>query len=139
MDVDDEEYEEGSARQRKKKKRSLIEPHEDARAEAVTLKESYDHLLSNNSFDVSFSSQAPGAADISSSQADNGFVDPFFADGIDLGIGDLGDELAREMGWGVPPTCVAPSFTCRYIHGLQSTCCPCSGHGLWQRPSTDGY
>ncbi|KIY71651.1 hypothetical protein CYLTODRAFT_487083 [Cylindrobasidium torrendii FP15055 ss-10] len=104
MDVDDEEYEEGNARQQKKKKRPTIEPHEDARAEAVTLKESYEHLLSNNSFDVSFSSQAPGAADISSSQADVGFVDPFFADGVDLGIGDLGDELAREMGWGVPPT-----------------------------------
>ncbi len=72
-------------------------------AESCTLKENYEHLLSN-SFDLSFTGAVLfGPQDPSSSQAEGFQEDPFFSDGMDLG-GELGDELARELGegWGVP-------------------------------------
>lgn len=77
---------------------------EAARKEAHTLEEHHEHLLSA-SFDLSFDKAAPG--DISSSQAAGRFDDLFaFSDGLDLGepFGDgLGDDLARELGWGASP------------------------------------
>ena len=74
-----------------------------------TLNENLEQVLSG-SFDVSFLGSASGM-DPSSSQIDgafgfDGFDDnPFIVDdGIDLG-GDIGDELAKELGegWGGTP------------------------------------
>lgn len=71
------------------------------------LNESHDHLLSG-SFDLTFTRD--GGLLPSSSQFDEGFGfafdDNFFSasDGLDLG-GEIGDELARELGegWGASP------------------------------------
>lgn len=102
----DDDYDPKHAHVKKAGKNKANEPQEDVRANACTLKEHHDHLLSN-SFDLSFSaSQIPlgGGQDTSSSQAEGFLNDPFFSDGLDLG-GDMGDELARELGegWGAPP------------------------------------
>lgn len=96
---------EGRARRtRQGKVKEPVAVVEDVRAaESCTLRENYEHLLSN-SFDLSFTAAAPpGTQDPSSSQAEGFLDDPFFSDGMDLG-GDLGDELAKELGegWGLP-------------------------------------
>lgn len=79
---------------------------ENPRANAHTLNEDLSHLLSG-SFDASFS-QDPhsGFADPFSSQGDVfGFNDNLLGapHDLDLTIGDIGDELARELGegWGM--------------------------------------
>ncbi|KAF9044550.1 hypothetical protein BDZ89DRAFT_1059027 [Hymenopellis radicata] len=102
----DEDPDDVDARSKKTRPDKAKEPNavvENMRAaESCTLKENYEHLLSN-SFDLSFTGAVPhGTQDPSSSQAEGFLDDPFF-DGLDLG-GELGDELARELGegWGVP-------------------------------------
>ncbi|KAH9937716.1 Rec8 like protein-domain-containing protein [Fomitopsis serialis] len=78
---------------------------ENIRANLHTLDEYHEHLLSQ-SFDASFSGTGFGAP-MSASQMEAGFAfsDDVFGlqDGMDLG-GDIGDELARELGegWGGP-------------------------------------
>jgi hypothetical protein len=76
---------------------------ETARKETHTLDEHHDHILSA-SYELSFSQPGPlGAEGPSSSQAEAPFGNFFpFSDGLDLGDG-LGDDLARELGWGVSP------------------------------------
>lgn len=65
-----------------------------------TLEEHHEHLLSA-SFEQSFYANDPGG-DISSSQAGPVFENFFaFSDGLEVGEG-IGDELARELGWGSP-------------------------------------
>ncbi len=72
-----------------------------------TLDEHHEHILSA-SYDLSFNGSVHGAGlDLSSSHAEgHGFDNSFFSDGLDagddLGIG-LGDDLARELGWGISP------------------------------------
>ncbi|KAJ8083983.1 R8 protein [Marasmius tenuissimus] len=80
---------------------------EDVRADACTLREHHDHLLSA-SFDLSFQAN-PEGIDPSSSQMEPAFEldDNFFqvSDGLGLCLDDgLADELARELGdgWGAP-------------------------------------
>jgi hypothetical protein len=64
------------------------------------LNENYEHLLAD-SFDVSFI----GAGDNSSSSQNDGFdfsfhgEDPILMPSDDPEIGQLADELARELGW----------------------------------------
>lgn len=73
---------------------------ETVRKETHTLDEHHDHLLSA-SYELSFSqSGLLGAEGLSSSQVEAPFENFFpFSDGLDLGDG-LGDDLARELGWG---------------------------------------
>ncbi|KAI0068210.1 hypothetical protein BV25DRAFT_1911222 [Artomyces pyxidatus] len=106
-DGSDDEY-----GKRKKKGRdgkrapSLLET---ARANLHTLNENLEQMLSG-SFEASFLGSAAGGQDSLSSQPGDGFGfgafddNPFVADD-DLGLGDIGDELARELGegWGSAP------------------------------------
>lgn len=87
----------------KKPKSKKVLPPEEVRAEAVTLKENHEHLLSN-SFDISFSG-SQSLLGLSSSQA-GGMIDDFFGPDDALDLEGFGDELARELGegWGLPPT-----------------------------------
>ncbi|ESK86634.1 rad21 rec8 n terminal domain protein [Moniliophthora roreri MCA 2997] len=105
-DLDDQEFNPHSKRQALKPTSKASVHSEDLRAEACTLKEHHDHLLSQ-SFDLSFQGST-GEMDVSSSQAGPVFMldDNFLlSDGLGLD-GGLGDELARELGegWGAPPT-----------------------------------
>ncbi|KAF8905571.1 Rec8 like protein-domain-containing protein [Gymnopilus junonius] len=72
------------------------------RKEAHTLEENHNHLLSA-SFDLSFTQEGAQAPGVSSSQPDVAF-DNFlpFSDGLDFADG-LGDDFARELGWGLSP------------------------------------
>lgn len=90
-----------------KKKRAKAHPKvvpqvEIVRKEAHTLDENHEYLLSA-SFDLSFTQDAGQAPRTSSSQADVAF-DNFLplSDGLDFADG-LGDDLARELGWGLSP------------------------------------
>ncbi|TEB35062.1 hypothetical protein FA13DRAFT_1788657 [Coprinellus micaceus] len=100
------------------KPKASLGPVEAARKDAHILLEHHEHLLSNtfdlsfgNAGDQSFFAGLPGThgAGGSSSQNEGGGFsfdeNPFqLSDGLDLG-GDgfvLGDELARELGWGSP-------------------------------------
>ena len=111
--VTDEDHEDPDfspcSRNSKRKPKSHIDSQqvEDVRADACTLKEHHDHLLSA-SFDRSFQVNQEGI-DPSSSQVEPGFeFDESFlqmSDGLGLGLDDgLADELARELGdgWGTP-------------------------------------
>lgn len=75
---------------------------ENPRADIHTLNENHDHLLSA-SFDVSLNGS--GALPPTSSQFDEGFgFDDNFFDGLDgMDVGGIGDELAKELGWGGSP------------------------------------
>ncbi|EPT04358.1 hypothetical protein FOMPIDRAFT_1058151 [Fomitopsis schrenkii] len=108
-DDDDDEFN-PSAKKSKGKQKAREKPpsflSENIRANLHTLDEHHDHLLSQ-SFDASFSGTGFGAP-LSASQMEAGFQfsDDVFGmqDGMDLGAGDLGDELAKELGegWAVP-------------------------------------
>ena len=104
-------------------------PSETGRANLHTLDEYHEHLLS-----TSFDANGSFLLDPSSSQIDVGlrfepfgFDDNMFGpgDNLDMGIGDIGDELARELGegWGadIPPA------------ALEYVCCSlsrrCPDHG----------
>ncbi|KAF5312434.1 hypothetical protein D9619_003276 [Psilocybe cf. subviscida] len=78
----------------------LASQTEAVRKEMHTLEEHHEHLLSA-SFEQSCHAGDAGV-DISSSQAEPLFENSFaFSDGLELGEG-IGDELARELGWGSP-------------------------------------
>jgi len=91
----------------KAKARAPSSVMENLRANAHTLDEHHEHLFSG-SFDASFSGAGFGGMVASSSQVDGGFDfgDDLFGlpEGIDFG-GEIGDELAKELGegWGGSP------------------------------------
>ncbi|KAL0581624.1 R8 protein [Marasmius crinis-equi] len=109
-DADDQDFNPRSQKNKNKRKPNSnrdSQQAEDVRADACTLKEHHDHLMSA-SFDLSFQGNPEGGGiDPSSSQIDPAFPldDNFFqmSDGLGLGLDDgLADELARELGdgWG---------------------------------------
>ncbi|PPQ76339.1 hypothetical protein CVT26_008967 [Gymnopilus dilepis] len=91
-----------SEKKKRGKVNKAVPQIETVRKEAHTLDENHDYLLSA-SFDLSFNQDAVQGPMASSSQADATF-DNFlpFSDGLDFGDG-LGDDLARELGWGLSP------------------------------------
>ncbi|KZT65163.1 hypothetical protein DAEQUDRAFT_769100 [Daedalea quercina L-15889] len=98
-----------SAKKAKGKQKAREKPpsllSENIRANLHTLNEHHDHLLSQ-SFDASFSATGFGEL-VSASQMEAGFAfsDDVFGLPGDVGFGgDIGDELARELGegWGDP-------------------------------------
>jgi meiotic recombination protein REC8, fungi type len=101
---DDDDFDPETQKKRRSKASAKVAPGaETARKETHTLDEHYDHLLSA-SYELSFSQPGPpGAEGPSSSQVEVPFENFFpFSDGLDLADG-LGDDLARELGWGVSP------------------------------------
>jgi meiotic recombination protein REC8, fungi type len=73
-----------------------------ARGDTHTLKENHDLILSA-SFDNSFKNEGFGGIAPSSSQFGGFGFDDDFLGGLDnVGVGDIGDELAQELGegWG---------------------------------------
>lgn len=100
----DGDFDPETQNKRRSRAKAKVPPGTDiARKETHTLDEHHDHLLSA-SYELSFSQAGPLDADgPSSSQAERPFENFFpFSDGFDLGDG-LGDDLARELGWGVSP------------------------------------
>ena len=98
---DDDDFDAETQDKKRSKARAKVAPAtETVRKETHTLDEHHDHILSA-SYELSFSQ--PGPDGPSSSQAEVSFENFFpFSDGLDLGDG-LGDDLARELGWGVSP------------------------------------
>ncbi|KAF8807392.1 hypothetical protein BYT27DRAFT_7099303 [Phlegmacium glaucopus] len=104
LEDDDGDFDPETQNKKRSKASAKAAPKaETARKETHTLDEHHDHLLSA-SYEVSFSQLGPPGAECpSSSQVDAPFENFFpFSDGLDLGEG-LGDDLARELGWGVSP------------------------------------
>jgi hypothetical protein len=108
VDIDDDDAFDPN---QKKKKRSKIVSKDIAEPEAVrkethTLEEHHEHLLSA-SYDLSFNGSAHDAGqDPSSSQIAGAGFDNFFSDILEDGGAyglDLGEDLARELGWGISP------------------------------------
>lgn len=107
-DDDDEFNPTRAARKSKGKQRAREKPpsllSENIRANLHTLDEHHDHLFSQ-SFDASFSGTGFGGP-ASQMEAGFQFSDDVFGiqDGMDIGAGDIGDELAKELGegWGAP-------------------------------------
>ncbi|KAF9526495.1 Rec8 like protein-domain-containing protein [Crepidotus variabilis] len=93
-------------KQKKTAKRAAPSLPEQVRKEAHTLEEHHEDILAA-SYDLSFNASGgdpAGGLDPSSSQIGGGFDNFFFSDGIDAGEGlGLGDDLARELGWGFSP------------------------------------
>lgn len=109
MDIDDGDDDFNTTKKKQKSLKSLkdVPEAEAARRDMHTLDEHHEHVLSA-SYDLSFSGSAHVVGmDLSSSQFGGpAFDNSFFSDGLDagddLGIG-FGDDLARELGWGVSP------------------------------------
>lgn len=107
-EMEDEDQSDGEfdPRNRPSKKRRTKEPSvsavDNARGDLHTLKENHDFVLSA-SFDVSFQDDVGGGIAPSSSQIGGFRFDDNFLGGVDIG-GDIGDELAKELGpgWGAP-------------------------------------
>ncbi|KAH9004008.1 Rec8 like protein-domain-containing protein [Lactarius hatsudake] len=99
---DDDEY--GRPREKVKSRDRRPLPHPEMGRATHTLDENLEQIMSG-SFDVSFLGGPPGEQEPFSSSMDDGFG---FGDGEDFGLGDFGDELAKELGEGwasvpVPP------------------------------------
>ncbi|KAH9178704.1 Rec8 like protein-domain-containing protein [Lactarius sanguifluus] len=99
---DDDEYGRPREKARSRDRRPL--PHPEMGRATHTLDENLEQIMSG-SFDVSFLGGPPGEQEAFSSSMDDGFG---FGDGEDFGLGDFGDELAKELGEGwasapVPP------------------------------------
>lgn len=105
-DDDDDEYGKPSKKTKSRDRRSLPHP-EMGRATLHTLEENLEQLLSG-SFDASFLGGAPGEQEPFSSSIDDGFG---FGDCEDFGLGDIGDELAKELGEGWASAPVQPMFS----------------------------
>jgi meiotic recombination protein REC8, fungi type len=104
-DQDDQDFDPTNKRPKQKKKPRHIASMENLRTNLHILNEDLSHILSN-SFEASFSEQNSGMLGIDLSSQSVGafaFEDDIFGalQDLDLG-GDIGDELARELGegWG---------------------------------------
>ncbi|GJE86137.1 Rad21/Rec8 family protein [Phanerochaete sordida] len=101
MEEDEEEYDPKSGRKTKRKrvKPSSISVAEEARANLHILQEDHSYLLSNSLVE---DDQNVGGIIPSSSQFGGFQFGDDYLDGVDLG-GDIGDELAKELGddWGL--------------------------------------
>lgn len=101
----DDEYDPSGSKKSKKKPKSKGSPislAEQGRADLHKLQEDHSYLLSSSLHEAF---QDAGGVGPSSSQFGGGFqFDDNFLEGVDLG-GDIGDELARELGegWGASP------------------------------------
>ncbi|KAI0275079.1 Rec8 like protein-domain-containing protein [Gloeopeniophorella convolvens] len=106
-DGSDDEY--GKPKKRPKARDAkTLPPAEAGRKATYTLDESLEHMLSG-SFDVSFLSAHHGEqALLASSQINDDFG---FGDGEGFDLGDIGDELAKELGdgWTSAPAQPRPS------------------------------
>lgn len=101
-DESDEEYGTQKTSKARKGKEAPVSAVGNARGESHTLKENHDLILSA-SFDNSFRNEGFGGfAPSSSHYGGFGFEDDFLG-GLD-NAGDIGDELAKELGegWGAP-------------------------------------
>ncbi|KAH9065734.1 Rec8 like protein-domain-containing protein [Lactarius vividus] len=103
---DDDEYGKPRGKVKSRDRRPLPHP-EMERATMHTLDENLEQIMSG-SFDVSFLGDPPGEQKPFSSSMDDGFG---FADGEDFGLGDIGDELAKELGEGWASTPVPPGLS----------------------------
>lgn len=106
----DDEYGKPKRKQKPQDKRRPP-PNEIGRAIMHTLDENLEQMMSG-SFEVSFLSGADGEQQSFSPQIDAGFD---FGYSEDFGFGDIGDELAKELGEGwasapVPPKLVRSSW-----------------------------
>ncbi|KAI0257126.1 hypothetical protein BJV78DRAFT_1277705 [Lactifluus subvellereus] len=102
-DGSDEEY--GKPRKKSKPQDKRPPPHSEiGKATRHTLDESLEQMMSG-SFDMSFPSDVQGEQEFFSSQIDAGFD---FGDSEDFGLGDIGDELAKELGEGWTSALVQP-------------------------------
>ena len=100
---DDDEYGRPREKEKSRDRRSLPHP-EMGRAAMHTLDENLEEIMSG-SFEASFLGGAPGEQDPFSSSIDDGFG---FGDCEDFGLGDIGDELAKELGEGWASAPVQP-------------------------------
>ena len=109
--ADDDDYD-PKAKKSKKKAKPSINPPETGRALQHTLDEFHDHLLLSTSFEgnnsllgFDYSSSQASAAGLGSFMInDDFFADGYVAGGGGLdGLGDIVDDLARELGegWGI--------------------------------------
>ena len=102
-DDSDDEY--GKPRRKPKHQdKRLPHPNEVGRATTHTLDENLEQMMSG-SFEVSFLNGADGDQQRLSPQMDVGFD---FGDSEDFGLGDIGDELAKELGEGWASAPVQP-------------------------------
>jgi hypothetical protein len=107
-DHNDAEFNPKAKKGKQKSKPASLSLLERPRANAYTLDE-HPELLLSASFDASLQGSAgAGGWDLSSSQLGGGFGfddNIFGCDDLDVG-GGIGDELARELGegWGAPPS-----------------------------------
>jgi len=101
-DEDDDDFDPNEKKKGKAKAVKNPAPATEAlRKEQHTLDEHHEHLFSA-SFDLSFNTNISGQGP-SSSQVDAPFDNFFpFSDGLEVGD-DLGDDLARELGWNISP------------------------------------
>jgi meiotic recombination protein REC8 len=100
---DDDEYGRPKKKAKPRDKRPLSNP-EMGRAAMHTLEENLEQIMSG-SFDASFLGGASGEQELFSSSLDEGFG---FGDCDDFGLGDIGDELAKELGEGWASSAVQP-------------------------------
>lgn len=103
VDADDDDFDPNQRKEKGSKIKSIDGP-EVVRKETHTLEEHHEHILSA-SFDLSFNGSGHDAGlDPSSSQIGGHGFDSLFSDALEDGLGlELGDDLARELGWAISP------------------------------------
>ena len=102
-DSDDDEYGRPSKKAKSRDKRPLPHP-EMGRATMHTLEENLEQIMSG-SFEESFLGGAPGGQESFLSSMDDDFG---FGDCGDFDLGDIGGELAKELGGGWASSAVQP-------------------------------
>jgi meiotic recombination protein REC8, fungi type len=108
-DGSDDEYGKPKKSLKSRDKHALPHP-EVGRTARHTLDENLEQMMSG-SFDVSFPSGTHGEQDSFSSNIDAGFD---FGNNEDFGLGDIGDELVKELGEGWTSAPVQQKFVFSY-------------------------